>query len=193
MARPTNNSRFALLPQSPPSTTASLPTSSSAVSFSVTTAVSSSITLSQEALTQAFAQALENSLPQILAALHGHSSPLKPSPAITSAPAGNLPVASQSPSSSIAGQTTGNILVPSFISTYCTLGNPSQPSSSFPGTPSWFGSRCATSASSSSSSLTSLASCLPSSASLAFSSTSSSDKVFVVGTGYSTIQEKTSD
>ena len=156
-------------------------------------AVSSSITITQEALTQAFSQALGNSLPQILAALQGQSTPSNPSPVITSAPKQNLPsistttesVASQSPLSSLPGQAIGNILILLFISTYYTLVNRSLTTSSFTGAPSWFGSRCAMSASSSFSAVTSLALYFPSSSSLTFSSMSSLNKAFVVGPGYS--------
>ena len=101
-------------------------TISSTPAAPVTTAPS--FNLSQQDLTRGFSQALGESLPQILAALQSHSTS---SASTTRSLAGNL-VSSAISSSSIAsfpplafpsGSSTGNVVLPSFISTYCTLGN----------------------------------------------------------------------
>lgn len=112
------------------------------------------ITISQEALGQAFTQALGESLPHILTALQGNAS-VNSASTISSVPTGgrsqlavNISSSSQTPPPSMAGSSqppmslaTGNIVVPPFISFYCTLGNPIPSSQAAPS----FGSRSASS------------------------------------------------
>ena len=91
-----------------------------------------------------------NRCPRFLAAFQSHSSPSLPSlvsRSTTSASplAGNSASVTASTTSSAPylpfPSATGNISVPSFISTYCTLGNSSLPAASITGTPSLSGAR----------------------------------------------------
>ena len=98
-------------------------------------------TLSQQDLTQAFSQALGDSLPQILATLQSHSTS---SGSTTHFLVGNL-VSSATSSTSIvsspplsfpSGLSTGNVFVPSFVSNYYRLGNSALSTPAIVGAPS---------------------------------------------------------
>lgn len=123
--------------------------SSSAPPFSGTNSLTTAVpvttaptfTLSQQDLTQAFSPALCDLLPQILAVLQSHSTS---SGSTTRSLAGNL-VWSATSSTSIANSlplsfpsslSTGNVVVPSFVSTYCTLGNSALSTPAIVGVPS---------------------------------------------------------
>ena len=136
-----NNSLAAMLDSYQPSSLA--PHSSGTNSLTPVTPITMAptFTLSQQDLTRAFSQALGDSLPQILAALQSHS---MSSGSTTHSLAGNL-VFSATSSSSIAsfpplsfpsGSSTGNDVVPSFSSTYCTLSNPAFTTPAIVGAPS---------------------------------------------------------
>ena len=146
----------------------------------------------------AFSQALGESLPQILAAFQSHSSPSLPS-LVSHATASASPLAGDSASvtaSTTSSATylpfpsaTGNISVPSFISTYCTLGNSSLPATLITGKPSLSGARSAPnrSLSAAGQSFTpafAIGSSFPSSL------VQSLNRPFIVGPGYSPIPEK---
>ena len=137
-------------------------------------------------LSQAFSWALSDSLPQILAAVQNQTSQLTASNVTAT---GSMPLNTFSSSFPIssspgfaAGLSAGNIVVPFFISTYCTLGNPSLSH------PSLFGSHGL------------LSGVLPatsqffspvfSTPTLAHVVASLLHKPFVVGPGYSPIPEK---
>lgn len=136
--RSTNNSAAAMLgsSRSDPSPS-SLEASTTAPSAPVTSS-SPSFVLSAHNLSQAFTQALGDSLPRILAAVQGQT-------ASKVSAAGSFPTSTFTPSSSLAvnsppgtaaGPSSGNFVVPSFVSTYCTLGNSSLSGHSF-GSPSY--------------------------------------------------------
>ena len=155
-------------------------------------------TLSQQDLTRPFLQALGDSLPQILVALQSH---LTSFGSTTRSLVGTL-VSSETSSSSIAsfpplsfpsGSSTGNVAVPSFISTYCTLSNSAFTTPAIVGAPSLLDACGATSGSLSTStqhstSSFSLGSLIPSMT--VPWATSSLHRPFVVGPGYSMIPEK---
>ena len=97
--------------------------------------------LFSQVLSQAFSRTLGESLPHILATMQSHSTNTCSSVSRNTS-AGNMLSSSNSSGSfaissppSSAGLSSGNFVVPSFISTYCTLGNSSLTS------PSLFGSR----------------------------------------------------
>ena len=122
----TNNSAASMLVPDQASSSAPSPVTTSSTCMAPAFA-SPSITLSQQDLTQAFSQALGESLSQILAAFQSHSSPSLPSLvsySTTSASplAGNSASVTAFTTSSATYLTfpsaTGNISVPSFISTY---------------------------------------------------------------------------
>lgn len=147
---------------------------------------SPSFVLTAQDLSQAFSRALSDSLPQILAAVQNQTSQLTASNVTAS---GNLPSNTcassfpiNSPLGSAAGPSAGNVIVPSFVSTYCTLGNSSlsHPSSfgshgvasgTFPATSQFFSPAFST-------------------PTLAHSVASLLHKPFVVGPGSSPIPEK---
>ena len=159
---------------------------------------SSSITLSQRDHKQAYSQALGESLPQILAAFQSHSSPSLPS-LVSRSTTSASPLAANSASVTVSTTSsatylpfpsaTGNINVPSFISTYCTLGNSSLPATSITGTPSLSGARSAPnrSLSAAGQSFTptfAIGSSFPSTL------VQSQNRPFIAGPGYSPIPEK---
>ena len=118
----TNNTSAAMLDSDQPSSSAppSSGTNSSTRVALVTTAPT--FTLSQQDLTLAFSQTLGNALPQILATLQSHSTS---SGSTTLSLVGNLvssttsSIASSPPLSFPSCSFTDNVVVPSFISTYC--------------------------------------------------------------------------
>ena len=174
----TNNSVAVMLDSDQPSSSAPSSGTNSLLTPAVPVTTASTFTLSQQDLTQALSQALGDSLPQILVALQSHSTS---SGSATRFLAGNLVLSATSiPSTSIAsspplsfpsGSSTGNVFVPSFVSTYCTLGNSALSSSTQRLTSSF-----------------SLGFSFPSTAVLW--ATSSLHGPFVVGPGYSPIPEK---
>ena len=147
---------------------------------------SPSFVLTAQDLSHAFSRALSNSLPQILVAVQNQTSHPTASSVAVSA---SVPSSTRSSSFPInfsprfaAGPSAGNIIVPSFISTYCMLGNSSLSH------PSLFGSQGASSgALPTTSQFFSLTFSTPT---LAHSVTSFLHKTFVVGPGYSPIPEK---
>ena len=153
-------------------------------------------TLSQQDLTHAFSQASDDLLSQIFAALQSHSAPFC---STTCSLAGNL-ASSATSSSSIAssqplyfpsGSSTGNVVVPSFVSTYCTLGKSALSIPAIVGAPSLLDVCGAASRSTStqhSTSSFSLGSSIPSTP-VPWAS-SSLHRPFVVGPGYSPFPEK---
>ena len=94
----------------------------------VTTTSSASqpiFSISSETLSQAFSQALGQSLPQILAVFQANRATSASTSSAVQSP-GDGAHASNVASSSIpsSSTTSGNVVVPSFISTYSTVGNP---------------------------------------------------------------------
>ena len=196
--RSTNNSTAAMLessgpPTSVPSSADPPPPPTESLVTSAHAATSPSFELSAQDLTQAFTQALGDSLPHILASLQSHSKDTRASVSHYTS-AGSVPSSSTcsdssaiiSPPSS-ARLSSGNFVVPSFISTYRTLGNSSLTSSSL------FGSRGAANGAlpnigQSSSAEFSVGSVRSSAISPGI--TSSLNRPFVVGPGYSPIPEK---
>lgn len=183
--RSTNNSAAAMLDSSATSSEDSSSVANSLVSWAPVT-TSPSFVLTAQDLSQAFSRALSDSLPQILAAVQNQTSQLTASNVTAS---GNLPSNTcassfpiNSPLGSAAGPSAGNVIVPSFVSTYCTLGNSSlsHPSSfgshgvasgTFPATSQFFSPAFST-------------------PTLAHSVASLLHKPFVVGPGSSPIPEK---
>ena len=102
---------------------------------------------SQQDLTQAFSQALSDSLPQILAALQSHSTF---SGSTTRSLAENLVssatsstfIASSPPLPFPSGSSTVNVFMPSFVSTYCTLDNSALSTPATVGAPSLVDASC---------------------------------------------------
>ena len=187
--RGTNNSAAAMLDSNQPSSSADPPSSAASPPINsnpVTTPPS--VILSQQDLSRAFSQALGDTLPRIVAALQSHSSSSSAAGYAASDTTSSGTTSSGSavinqPLPSSAGQSSGNLVVPPFISTYCTLGNSSLSS------PSVFGSRgAANGLPSSSQSFTPLFSFGPNSTSA--STSTSLNRPFVVGPGYSPIPEK---
>ena len=144
--RGTNNSAAAMLDSNQPSSSADPPSSAASPPINsnpVTTPPS--VILSQQDLSRVFSQALGDMLPRILAALQSHSSSSSAAGYAASDTTSSGTTSSGTTSSgsavinqplpSSAGQSSGNLVVPPFISTYCTLGNSSLSS------PSVFGSR----------------------------------------------------
>ena len=101
---------------------------------------SPSFVLTAQDLSQAFSWVLSDSLPQILAAVQNQTSQFMASNVTASGNMLSNTCLSSFPINSspwfAAGLSTGNIVVPSFISTCCTLGNLSLSD------PSLFGSQC---------------------------------------------------
>ena len=183
--RSTNNSAAAMLDSSATSSEDSSSVANSVVSSAPVT-TSPSFVLTAQDLSQAFSRALGDSLPQIVAAVQNQPSQLSASniTAMGGMPSNtgssSFPISS-SPGSA-AGLSAGNIVVPSFISTYCTLGNSSLSH------PSLFGSHGVSSgALPATSQFVSPAFSTPA---LAPSVASSLHKPFVVGPGYSPIPAK---
>ena len=124
-----NNSAVAKLDSSATSSEDSSSSVANSVVSSAPVTMSPSFVLTVQDLSQAFSQALGDSLPQILAAMQNQTSQLTASNVTAS---GSMPSNTCSSSFPInpspvfaAGPSAGNIIVPSFISTYCTLGNSS--------------------------------------------------------------------
>ena len=124
LRRATNNSVAAMLDSSQPSASADSPSSFVRPPI-YSSPTPPSFVLSQQDLSQAFSQALGDTLPRILAALQSHS--------LSSSTAGNAASGTTSsgsvvinqPQPSSAGQSSGSLVVPPFVSTYCSLGNSS--------------------------------------------------------------------
>ena len=91
--------------------------------------MSPSFVLPAQDLSQAFSRALGDSLPQILAAVQNQTSHLSAWSVTASRNMPSNTCASSFPNNSppgfVAGPSAGNVIVPSFVSTYCTLGNSS--------------------------------------------------------------------
>ena len=81
--------------------------------------------ISSETLSQAFSRALGQSLPQILAVFQANGATSSSTSSAVQSPGGGAH-ASNAASSSIpsSSTTSGNVVLPSFISTYSTVGNP---------------------------------------------------------------------
>ena len=144
--RPTNNSAVAMLDlseliSSAPFSADSSPPLTETLVVSAPAATPPSFVLSAQDLTQAFSRALGESLPHILATMQSHSKNTCSSVSRFTSAGNMLSNSNFSGLSAInspppsAGLSSGNFDVPSFISTYYTLGN--SPSSS----PSLFGPR----------------------------------------------------
>ena len=117
--RSTNNSTTAILDSLVTSSVRFSSVASSVVSLALVT-MSLSFVLTTQDLTQAFSRVLRDSLPQSqLTALNVTASGSVPSRTCSS----SFPINS-SPGFA-AGLSAGNIVKPSFVSTYCTLGNSS--------------------------------------------------------------------
>ena len=195
------NSSIAAMLESHGDSSVSSPSNTSSLPRSATATSSSSFTLSQQDLAAAFSQALGESLPQILVAMQTHST-MTASASAVSPLAGNVTPLSTSSntgstsshSSSPAGHSSGSILsVPSFISTYCTLGNSSLCNPSIVGAPSSCGAGGAMSGTLAisgghGSSFPLLGSSIPATSTICV--VPSLNRPFVVGPGHSPIPEK---
>ena len=184
--RSTNNSAAAMLDLSATSSKDSSSSVANSVVSSAPVTTSPSCVLTAQDLSQAFSQALGDSLPQILAAVQNQTSQLS---ALNVTAMGGMPsntCLSSFPFSSSPGSaarlSAGNIIVPSFVSTYCTLGNSSLSH------PLLFGSHDVSSGALPATSQ--FVSPVFSTPTLVHSVTSSLPKPFVVGPGYSPIPEK---
>lgn len=134
----TNNSAAAMLDSSATSSEDSSSSVANSLVSSAPVTTSPSFVLTAQDLSQAFSRALGDSLLQILAAVQNQTSQLTASNVTAS---GNMPSNTcassfpiNSPPGFAAGPSAGNVIVPSIVSTYCTLGNSS------PSHPSLFGS-----------------------------------------------------
>ena len=94
--------------------------------FSTPAVASIPVLLSQHDLTRAFSQALQESLPRLVAALQGHvhSTNSWAEESVSSATTASGPSVVTSLGSLSAGESSGIAAVPSFISNYRTLGIP---------------------------------------------------------------------
>ena len=127
--RSTYNSAAAMLDSLATSSEDSSSSVANSLVSSAPVTTSPSFVLTAQDLSQAFSRALGDSLPQILAAVQNQTNQLTASnvtasenmPSNTSA--SSFPI--NSPPGSAAGPSAGNVIVPSFVSTYCTLGNSS--------------------------------------------------------------------
>ena len=196
--RSTNNSLAAMLDSDQPSSLAPPSSGTNPWTPAVPVTTAPTFTLSQQDLTQAFSRALGDSLPQVSAALQSYSTS---SGSTTGSLAGNLVLTATS-STSLAcspplcfpsGSSTGNVFVPSFVSTYCTLGNFALSTLAIVGAPFLLDACGAANGlgSTSTQRLTSSFSLGSSNPSTAVPwSTSLLHRPFVVGPGYSPIPEK---
>lgn len=121
--QPTNNAAV-MLESSATSTTGSSSVASPMVSMAPVT-MSPSVVMTAQDLSQAFSHMLSKSLLQILVAMQNQTSQLKVSNVTAS---GSVPLStclSSFPMNSsprfAAGLSAGNIIVPSFVPTYCTI------------------------------------------------------------------------
>ena len=123
----TNNSVAAMLDSNQPSSSADLPSSAASPPISLTQVTTPpSVILSQQDLSQVFSQAsLGDTLPRILAALQSHSTSSSAAGNAASGTTSSGSAAINQPLPSSADQSSSNLVVPPFISTYCTLGNSS--------------------------------------------------------------------
>ena len=182
----TNNSAAAMLDSSATSSPGSSSSVASSVVSSAPVTTSPPFVMTAQDLSQAFSRALGDSLPQILAAVQNQTSQLTAlnvttSGIVTSSTCSSSFHINSSPGFA-AGLSSGNIIIPSFVSTYCSLGNSSLSH------PSLFGSRGVSSgALPATSQFFSPAFSTPT---LAHSVASLLHKPFVVGPGYSPILEK---
>ena len=184
--RSTNSSAAAILDSLATSSEYSPSSVANSLVSSAPVTTSPSFVLTAQDLSQAFSRALGDSLPQILEAVQNQTSQLTASNVTAS---GNMPSNTcassfpiNSPPGSAAGPSSGNVIVPSFVSTYCTLGNSSLSH------PSLFGSHgVVTGALPATSQFFSPTFSTPT---LAHSVASLLHKPFVVGPGYSPIPEK---
>ena len=196
--RYTNNSVAAMLDSDQPSSSAPSSGTNSLLTPAVPATTAPTFTLSQQDLTQAFPQALGDSLPRILVALQSHSTSFGSTTHflvgnLVSSATSSTSIASSPPLSFPSGTSTGNVFVLSFVSTYCTLGNSALSTPAIVGAPFLLDACGAASGSLSTStqrltSSFSLGSSFPSTA--VPWATSSLHRPFVVGTGYSPIPEK---
>ena len=144
MPRNTLNSISASLdpsgPTSSPSDESAPSTSSHSTSSSSFTSSPSSVSISAETLTQAISQAFQQSLPQMFAAFRENSAPNSTSGTLgnsstasfaTSVPLTYTSTSTACHSSSLAGSMT----VPSFLSTYLSVGIPVVPRTAQPPVP----------------------------------------------------------
>ena len=125
--RSTNNSAAAMLDSSATSSAGSSSSVASSVVSSALVTTSPTFVMTTQGLSQAFSRALGDSLPQILAAVQNQTSQLTASNVTTSGIVTSSTCSSSFHINSLpgfaAGLSSGNIVVPSFVSTYCTLGN----------------------------------------------------------------------
>ena len=126
--RSTNNSAAAMLDSLATSSEDSSSSVANSLVSSAPVTTSPSVSTAQD-LSQAFSRVLGDSLPQILAAVQNQTNQLTASNVTASenmpwnTSASSFPI--NSPPGSAAGPSAGNVIVPSFVSTYCTLGNSS--------------------------------------------------------------------
>lgn len=126
LGQSTQNSAAAMLDSSETSSLGSSSMANSVVSLAPVT-TSLSFVLTAQNLSQGFSRALRDSLPQILAAVQNQTSQFMASNVTASGTMLSNTCLSSFPINSspgfAAGLSTRDIVVPSFVSTYCTLDN----------------------------------------------------------------------